>query len=193
MDAGAGDRAGISNVQWDDLVLVGHIARTHGTRGQVIVNPETDFPEQRFRPGQVLYIRRGTDIAALTIDAARFHHARPVLALRDVTDMNAAEVLSGAELRIPEEQLTELPDGTFYRHDLVGCRVTSTDSTEVGRVVRVDGPLDASLLVVDGFRGEVLVPMVSRICVRIDTAAREIVIDPPEGLLEANEPTDDRR
>ncbi|MGE5815987.1 MAG: hypothetical protein ACM36C_15970, partial [Acidobacteriota bacterium] len=33
------------NVDWDALVLVGRVARAHGNKGQVIVNPETDFPE----------------------------------------------------------------------------------------------------------------------------------------------------
>ena len=37
---------------WDDMALVGRIARPHGIRGQVIVNPETDFPEERFRAGR---------------------------------------------------------------------------------------------------------------------------------------------
>jgi ribosomal 30S subunit maturation factor RimM len=30
---------------WDDAVLVGVVARTHGNRGEVIVNSMTDFPE----------------------------------------------------------------------------------------------------------------------------------------------------
>ena len=37
--------------QWDDMVLVGRIARAHGNRGQVIVDPATDFPEERFKAG----------------------------------------------------------------------------------------------------------------------------------------------
>ena len=48
--------------KWDEMALVGRIARAHGIRGQVIVNPETDFPEERFQPGAELFIearRRG--------------------------------------------------------------------------------------------------------------------------------------
>ena len=37
--------------EWDEMALVGRIARTHGNRGHVIVNPETDFPEHRFQVG----------------------------------------------------------------------------------------------------------------------------------------------
>ena len=34
---------------------VGRIARAHGNRGQVIVTPDTDFPETRFQPGAELF------------------------------------------------------------------------------------------------------------------------------------------
>ena len=30
------------------MVLVGRIARPQGHRGQVVVNPSTDFPDERF-------------------------------------------------------------------------------------------------------------------------------------------------
>jgi ribosomal 30S subunit maturation factor RimM len=39
---------------------------------------------------------------------------------------------------------------------------------------------------VDGARGEVLIPLVAPICTDVDPAARRIVIDPPDGLIEAN-------
>ena len=40
------------------MAVVGRIARAHGIRGQVIVNPETDFPEERFQPGAELFVNR---------------------------------------------------------------------------------------------------------------------------------------
>jgi ribosomal 30S subunit maturation factor RimM len=42
-------------------------------------------------------------------------------------------------------------------------------------------------LVVEGERGEVLIPLAQDICVNIDVAAHRIVIAPPAGLLELNE------
>jgi len=41
-------------LNWASMALVGRIARPHGNRGEVIVNPETDFPEARFRLGEIL-------------------------------------------------------------------------------------------------------------------------------------------
>ena len=167
-----------------DLVLVGRIARTHGIRGHVIVNPETDFPGERFVAGRVLQLEMAGRSEPVTIASVRFHHGRPIVGFAGVDTMDAAEALLGAELRMPEAELPPLPPGTYYRHDLVGCEVTDTKGQAIGRVTSVDGPLDQSRLVIAGPRGEVMVPMVDGICVRVDPAAKVIVVDPPAGLLD---------
>jgi ribosomal 30S subunit maturation factor RimM len=46
--------------------------------------------------------------------------------------------------------------------------------------------MTGSRLVVDGEVGEVLIPLVSAICTLVDPAAKRILVDPPEGLIEAN-------
>ena len=52
----------------------------------------------------------------------------------------------------------------------------------------MEGETSNSRLVVQAERGEVLIPLALDICTAIDTAAKRIVIDPPSGLLEVNEP-----
>ena len=170
-----------------EFVLVGRIARAHGNKGHVIVNPETDFAEERFRIGAGLLI--GTDAAPRTIRQVRFHQGRPVLALEGVETMNDAEALAGAELKMPAGDARALPDGTFYHYDLIGCSVVDTSGAAVGEVASVEGTMEMSRLVVSGPRGEVLIPLVGDICRSIDVAARRIVVQPPEGLLELNELT----
>jgi 16S rRNA processing protein RimM len=173
---------------WDDMALVGRIARAHGLRGQVIVNLDTDFPETRFQPGAELFIERGGTISALRLTTVRFHRDRPVIGIEGVTTMTEAEALAGCELRIQPERLAALPAGTFYHHDLVGCRVETSDGRTVGTVSGVEGTMAGSRLVIAGTRGEILIPLVSDICPTIDVGAKRIVVEPPDGLLELNEP-----
>src|SRR5476651_1627038 len=175
-------------IGWDEMAVVGRIARAHGIRGQVIVNAETDFPDERFHPGAELFIERGGKVETLTVSAARFHRQRPVIGIAGVETMNGAEALAGQELRVPIDRLGALPSGTFYRHDLIGCRVETQEGTAVGLVRDVEGTLTGSRLVVDGADGEVLIPLVSPICTLVDPAAKRIVIDPPDGLVEVNAP-----
>jgi len=174
-------------VNWADMVVVGRIARAHGIRGQVIVDPDTDFPEERFQPGAELFIERGGRVEALRVTTSRFHGTRPIIGIEGVATMNDAETLAGRELRVPVEHLAALPADTFYRHDLIGCVVETRDGQKVGPVTDVEGSMTGSRLVVDGAAGEVLIPLVAAICTVVDPANRRIVIDPPEGLIEANE------
>ena len=168
----------------DELLLVGRVARAHGNRGHVIVNLETDFPEERFKAGEELLV--GPAAEAREITEVRFHQGRPVIALRGIETMNDAETLAGAELKVRASTVPSLPAGTFYRHDLVGCEVRETNGNVVGRVTAVEGSLERSRLVVVGNRGEVLIPLVAGICLSIDTAAQCIVVNPPQGLIELN-------
>ena len=165
---------------------VGRIARAHGIRGQVIVSLDTDFPEERFRPGAELFVERNGSVQALTLTTVRFHRDRPVVGIAGVDTMSDAEALAGRELRVPVERLAPLPGGTFYRHDLIGCRVETPAGELVGTVAQVEGTLSGSRLVVAAARGEVLIPLVAQICLTVDPAAKRIVVDPPEGLFELN-------
>lgn len=168
----------------DDLLLVGRVARAHGNKGQVIVNPETDFPGERFVAGNMLVVEHEGRSETRRIASVRFHQGRPVIGFDGIGTINEAEALAGAELKVPASALAPLPGGTYYRHDLLGCEVRTTAGQLVGRVTDVEGPLERSRLVVAGPHGEVMVPMVDAICVSVDPVTRAIVIDPPEGLLE---------
>ncbi len=176
----------MTGAEWDECAVVGRVARAHGNRGQVIVNPETDFVEGRFQVGAELLANRGGRIERLRVTAMRIHLGRPIVALEGVETMNDAEALAGVELRVPVAELAPLPSGMFYRHDLVGCQVETTGGAAVGEVTSVEGELGTSRLIVAGPGGDVLIPLVQAICVDIDVAARRIVVDPPEGLLELN-------
>ena len=187
-----------SRESWDDMVVVGHIARAHGNRAQVIVNVETDFPARRFQPGRVVYRNADRGPQPYRITAVRFYAGRPVLTLDGVETMSQAEALAGQELRVPEATLPPLPAGTYYQHDLVGCEVTTTTGTVVGTVVAVRGSVGANRLIVrpagrDGTDGgiggdgdEIEMPLAEPICVRIEPKRKMVIVDPPDGLLELN-------
>jgi 16S rRNA processing protein RimM len=177
-------------LDWDQMVLVGRIARAHGNRGQVIVDPATDFPEARYRPGSIVHIRRSAGsgaIESLTMTAVRFYRGRPIIALAGVETMNDAEELAGSELRVTSDALQPLPPGTFYQHDLIGCGVETPEGVAIGTVTGVEGAGKGSRLVVHG-RGsvEILIPMTEAIVTGVHLAARKIVVQPPDGLLDLN-------
>lgn len=176
------------SARWDDLVLVGRIARTHGHRGAVIVNPDTDFPETRFVEGAIVWMLRGGEAVPVRLLDAWFHQGRPVLTLDGVATMNDAEALRGAELRVPEHELQPLPEGAYYQFQLVGCEVVTSEGRRVGTIASIEGEPGNHRLSIDSDGGEVLVPLGAPIFEEIDLARRRVVIDPPDGLLDVNRP-----
>jgi 16S rRNA processing protein RimM len=173
----------------DDLLLVGRIAKPHGLRGDVVVNPETDFLEERFAPGVQLLLRRhvpGAAIESVSVASVRFHNGRPVVRFEGLASIDEVEPLAGASLWIRGESRPPLPEGHYYHDALIGCDVETLAGVPVGRVTRIDAFGSAPLLAVTDGRHEMLIPLAEAICVRIDPALRRIVIDPPEGLLDVN-------
>jgi 16S rRNA processing protein RimM len=168
------------------MVLVGFVARTHGNKGHVILNSESDFAEMRFREGARLFARASAgDVETLTVTSVRFQQGRPIIGLAGFDSINDAERLAGAELRVPASEQETLPEGTYYHHQLIGCEVVTRGGEALGRVSEVQGDGDATRLVVRGRRAEVLIPLAQEIC-EIDVAAKRIVVTPPQGLLEVN-------
>jgi 16S rRNA processing protein RimM len=175
------------------MVLVGRIARPHGLRGQVVVNPETDFVEARFRPGERLWTRAGGREEVLTISSARVQNGRPVIAFQGMARREDVEPLAGLELRIPEDALRPLGPGHYYEPQLAGCIVETVGGVVLGPVVRVEGGPGGSRLVVDSKGEEILIPLAVEICVDVDVAAGRIRVEAPEGLLDLNETKRSRR
>lgn len=168
----------------DELILVGRVARAHGNRGQVIVNPDTDFPDDRFAVGVTLLV--GPAATPRRITSVRFHQGRPVIAIEGIDTMDDAARLAEAELKVTAGSLAPLPDKTYYRHDLVGCEVQDTEGRLIGQVAAVEGSLEMSRLVINAPHGEVLIPLVDEICVEVAPADRRIRIKAPDGLIELN-------
>lgn len=173
-----------------EFSIVGRVRKPHGIRGDLIVEAICSEPGAVFASGRRVFA--GNDDGA--IDAARpepveVTHGRPfkgtwLVALRGVRDRNDAELWRGKYLLAEASTLSDPEDGETYLHELAGMRVTDTSGSAVGEVVDVEHLPHGLLLTVRTSRGDVSVPFVDAIVVRIDRDARAITIDPPQGLLE---------
>src|SRR5262249_47350099 len=106
----------------DRFVAVGRIAKAHGVRGDVFVEPWTDAPDERFAVGAVLRQQSGSE---LTVADWRDHSGKLIVHFDGVDDRNAADALRGAVLMIEAAGRPPLDDpDEFYDTDLVGLTVT---------------------------------------------------------------------
>ena len=172
-----------------DLLVVGRIGKPQGIKGEVTVEIRTDDPDARFAVGSVL-LTDPTDRGPLTVERARDHSGRLVVSFAGVRDRNAAELLRGTLLQVDAATLPMPEDeDEFHDHVLRGMAADLTGGGRLGEVVDVLHLPHGDVLAVrrHDTGGEVLVPFVREMVPEVDVAARRLVIDPPEGLLDLSD------
>lgn len=168
----------------DELVAVGRIGPPHGVRGEVVVLPFTDQPEDRFAAGAVLRTEP-PDAGSLTVESARWQGRRLVVRFAAVADRAGAEALRGTQLLIAVADRPQLDDpDEFYDSDLIGLLAETVDGRALGPVRDIVHSPASDYLVVEVDGRERLVPFVAAMVPSVDVAGGTVLIDPPDGLLE---------
>ncbi|MEV0940012.1 ribosome maturation factor RimM [Micromonospora wenchangensis] len=193
------------------MLIVGRIGKPHGIRGEVTVEVRTDEPEARFAPGTVLCTEPGATprVAAprrgaaepveavapgvayevpaeLTIESARWHQGRMLVAFEGVLDRETAEALRGTLLGVDSASVAPPEDPEeFHDHQLVGLAVVTPAGEHLGEVAKIDHAPASDLLVLRRPQGgSALIPFVKAIVPEVDLAGGRVVVDPPAGLLD---------
>jgi 16S rRNA processing protein RimM len=106
------------------------------------------------------------------------------LKLAGYDDVGSAKELVGFEFAVPESERVLLPSDHYYDWELEGCTV-KVGRESIGKVQSVIRTGATEILAIADENGkESLIPLVDSIVVEIDPAAKTIVVDPPEGLLD---------
>lgn len=171
-------------------LVVGRVVKSHGIRGELVVDVRTDSPEERFALGTRLVGRTGRGRTAtdrdVTIEAARNHSGRLLVRFVGVADRDTADSLRGMLLLVDSGSLADPDDpDEFHDHQLVGLRVLDTSGAQLGEVVEITHTAAGELLSIKLNDGtDALVPFVTEMVPTVDIDAGTCVIDPPEGLLD---------
>lgn len=172
-----------------EFLVVGHLSKPHGNKGEILVWPLTDRPDEVFAPGRELLVgdeegSPGEAPLPLTVAASRPYRKGFLVRFEGVEDRTAAVGFVARYVLAPAETLGEAEEDALYYHELLGLEVETVDGQAVGRVREVFETEPSHLLEVKGEGRIHLVPFTKRVVVEVDRAGGRLVIDPPEGLLE---------
>ncbi|KAB2341937.1 ribosome maturation factor RimM [Actinomadura rudentiformis] len=167
-----------------DQLVVGRIGRPHGIRGEITIDVRTDEPDARFAPGAEI-ATDPAEVGPLTVERARWHSGRLLVAFAGVADRTAAEELRGTWLVVAPDDIIDTGDpDDFHDSELVGLSAVTVSGDEVGTVAEVRHFGQDLLVISRNGGGEALVPFVAALVPEVDVAAGRLVIDPPAGLLD---------
>ena len=170
-------------------LVVGHLNKAHGTKGEIFIWPLTDHPESTFSPGVDLYLADAsghlpTDPPMLCIEASRAYRRGFLVRFEGVRDRRGSEGLLGRYVMRAMEELEELEEGETFYHDLLGMEVVTVGGEPVGEVIEIYELKPADLLEVRGPEKTFMIPYIAAMIQSVSVADNRIILDPPPGLLE---------
>src|SRR2546423_14887350 len=121
----------------NDLIVVAHIVKVRGLRGEVVADLLTDFPERFEKLTVLLGVSENGTRRSLQIEEQWFHGNRIVFRFAGFNRIEEARELVGYDLAVPADERMDLPPDSFYEWELVGCRVQTVEGKEIGEVKSV--------------------------------------------------------
>jgi len=170
-------------------LVVGHLNKAHGTKGEIFIWPLTDHPESTFAPGVVLYLgdENGdlpTDPSSLRIDVSRAYRRGFLVRFEGVQDRKGVAGLLGRYVMRSMDEIEEPEEGETFYHDLLGMEVVTVEGQRVGEVIEIYELKPADLLEIRGPDRNFMIPYIAEMIQSVDVAENRIVLDPPPGLLD---------
>lgn len=168
-------------------LVVGRLRKPHGLKGDCTVFPITSDPDLVFAVGSLVWLANlgGDTIAGpLTIERSRSYHREWLVAFEGYPDRSAVDPWHDLLLTAPEDQLKPPEDGEVYVHELAGFAVVDGTGEALGLVTAVDELTSGLMLEVQGKKREFLLPFRKEFVKEVDRAARRLVVEVPEGLID---------
>lgn len=166
-------------------IVVGRLGRPRHVFGDIYITPATDDPA-RFADLKKIIVVGDGQRQTFEIEKFSMVGGRPVIKLKGVDSREKAADLTGFSIEIPIEEARTLPDGQYYRFDLIGCRVSGQNGENFGEIVDIEEyPASDILKIRSEVYGEILLPAIDIFIISVDTEKKEIIIDPPQGLFDS--------
>ena len=165
---------------------IGTVVAPFGTKGEMKVRYETDFPD-RFKKLNKVCLRTSRGAAQLfSVSGVRDHKGQALMTLEGIDSIEDVENWRQAKVQVQKSQAVKLPKHEFYAADIVGFEVVTVDGRELGKLERILPYPTYDLWAV----GEALIPAVKEIVKDVDAENKKITVDPPEGMLPGEVPED---
>lgn len=166
----------------DDEIAPGHVAvarvlAARGLRGELKAEPLA--PDAELAPGRTVRVRGREHVIERSHRRERVFYVK----LSGVDSRAEAELLRNAYLQVPEAELAPLTADRFYRFQLIGLSVKSTDGRDLGRIRDVFSTPENDVFVVQGPLGEVLLPATEDVIQEVDLEQGRVTVEVIPGLL----------
>lgn len=160
----------------DKPIAVGRFGRSHGLKGWLRINSETN-PTANILNYQPWIVKIQGEYKTLFVTDSKIQNDTLLVHMKDINTPEDAKTLAGLDILIEREQLPDLSHSEFYWADIQGLDVVTIDNIKIGMVDYLIEAGACDVMVVKGDK-EYLIPFDRKNVIKsIDLENRKIVVD----------------
>ncbi len=167
-----------------NLFPIGRVVKPHGVRGKVKVEYFGEDLHQLTLYREIFIKDAKNKPEAYEVLEAIPQPPRLILRLKGIEKIEEAEPLIGKEILIERESLRKLDEGEYYWVDLLGVKVETEEGKRIGKIREIFPTGANDVYVVEGKRGEILLPATEEVIRSIDLKRGVMKVARMEGLWE---------
>ncbi len=163
-------------------LAVGTLRRSHGIRGDMLLDLATDFPE-RLKPGTYLYV--GDEKRRIKITRRRPHNDGILLGFEGISNAEQTVRLRAATVYVTAQDRPPLPEGEYYHHEILGLQVVDENGASLGAITEIIQTGANDVYVVTPPAGkDILIPALKQVLLNVDLSAGIMRVHLLPGLIE---------
>ena len=168
----------------EDCFELGVVTKPHGTKGEAILFFDTDYPED-YVDIEAVFLEMKSGLVPYFLESVHLNRSnKAIVKFEDIESIEDVEVIQGAKVFLPLNQLPKLEGGQYYYHQVVGYTVEDQNHGVLGEVITFSETAAQPIMVMDYKQKEVLIPLADNIVIKADHENKKMITNLPGGLLE---------
>ena len=166
-----------------EYLVVGSLRRSHGVRGEMVMEVVTDFPE-RLQKGTRVFVDAAH--TPMVLVGARHHAEGLIVKFEGVESPEQAARYRNKTVYVTTADRPPLPEGQYYDHQLLGFAVVDNDTKQtLGTLSEIMRTGANDIYVVRRSDGsELLLPVIASVVLELNVGRRTIRVHLLPGLVE---------
>ena len=167
-----------------NLFPIGRVVKPHGVKGKMKVEYFGDDLHQLSSYREIFIKDEKNKPEVYEVLEAIPQPPRLILRLKGIERIEEAEPLIGKEILVERKSLHTLGEGEYYWVDLLGMEVETKEGKRIGKIKEIFPTGANDVYVVEGRRGEILLPATEEVIRTIDLKGGVMKVSRMEGLWE---------
>ncbi len=168
------------------FLIIGRIRKPHGVRGDLKVSILADEPK-RFNSLERVFVSADSKAHSpleQQVEKVRLLQSDAIVKFAGIDTPEVARTFNSQWLFVSAEDALQLAEGELYSYQLIGMEVVTNEGQRIGIIDQILETGANDVLVVQGEKGEILLPDIPDVVESIDIDSSIVIVNLLDGLIE---------